>query len=394
MSEPPNSEQDIPPNERETDKKDKKAGPALLNRISSLIPSIPSMPRLPVFSVPSSVFSPSAFLQGLGAGAAILLLLALWIGIRSADTQTQLQERIASRTVMIEETVAVETDSQHKAAHIMAINRPRSAEALPSAPLPDLYEQMENGLLLPKARTDGDGLTPFEAYRRPYQPQPGKVKLALVITGAGLSVTTTRDAADGFSPDVSFLLSPYADKPAVWSEALRDTGHEVWLFLPMQQQDWPDRDTGPLTVLVSAGIEQNQDRLFSILGSAAGYAGVVAGPDHAFTAADAKNSSVLRQIFGRGLAFVEPGNSVGFAAAAAREHNYPYSRSGTWLEEDTTPEDVKTALAAVERKALGEGQAALFLPSSPAALTQAQEWVNTLEAKGIQLVPLSALIER
>jgi polysaccharide deacetylase 2 family uncharacterized protein YibQ len=146
--------------------------------------------------------------------------------------------------------------------------------------------------------------------------------------------------------------------------------------------------------LLNAPIEENQKRLFDILGMVPGYAGIVSGKDHTFTAQDIVAAPMMKQIYGRGLAFVEsnPG-AVAYGQEMAKEFGYPYAQNNLWLDADLRPEKVDLALKAMELQATQRGRVVAFTRPYPAVLNKVQEWIAASESKGIQIAPLSAVVQ-
>ena len=345
-------------------------------------------------------FSVSSFLQGLGAAGVILLLLTGWMWLRAEDTQERLQERLPSKTVLIERKSAPEHPvsppsqdeeeiSQEEPSH-ESTPQGRPDTALAPAPLPGLYESGAEGRL-PIARLE-DGVTPFEAYKRPFERVMERPLIAVAFADAGLSKDLTGKISTHFPPEVTLILNPYAKGLNAWGDKARLDGHEIWLSLPMENETYPNPDPGPRTLLINASLPQNQERLFETLSSVVGYAGIVTQKDHRFTAESAGTPSLLEQIFGRGLGFANANTHLPFfGAKTAKENGSPFVQTDLWIERGFRPQEIEAALAQTERMALQNGSAALFIEPSPLTLDMAKDWLEALEEKSLQLAPLSAL---
>src|SRR5579871_2983732 len=103
-----------------------------------------------------------------------------------------------------------------------------------------------------------DGTRPLAAYARPAAEKsadPKMPRIALVVTGLGISSSATADALK-LPGAVSLAFAPYgSDLDAVASRA-RGEGHEILLQVPMEPFDYPDNDPGPQTLLTSLAPEQ------------------------------------------------------------------------------------------------------------------------------------------
>ncbi|MBV9550716.1 MAG: divergent polysaccharide deacetylase family protein [Alphaproteobacteria bacterium] len=90
---------------------------------------------------------------------------------------------------------------------------------------------IENTPLGPLPRIADDGRKPMTAYAAPAA--AGKFKIAIVMTGLGLSAKATGAALAGLPPSVTVGLLPYAADAPRWLNAARADGHEVLLEVPM-----------------------------------------------------------------------------------------------------------------------------------------------------------------
>ncbi len=246
----------------------------------------------------------AALKQGLLYGSIFLGLLFIWMGLRGDETAYKLQSLIPGQNVEIampgpkakQEAQATTLTPEEELA------KARALVALPPAPIEKLAENV-GGKLLPVSRIEDD-MTPFLAYKYPFQPKPNVPMISFVIVDYGLSGKIAQTMLDNLPPEITFALTPYAEDAVKWGAAARAYGHEFWLSLPMQSRDLGQNDTGPEALMINAIPAENQARLLSVMGSVAGYAGLVTQKNHVFTKGDAQDP-VLTQIFGRGLGMVE-----------------------------------------------------------------------------------------
>lgn len=338
----------------------------------------------PVLLKKSSVFSWPAFLQGLAAIALIYALLFGWAALRSADTAQNHQERLKSKTVLIEWPAERRDTLESSSAD--------PSTALPLAPFEGMTEEGEYGTL-PKIR-EKDGLKPFHAYKRPFEGNIGTPRVALAFSAIGHSKALTDDFFRGFPPEVTVILSPYVRNGQETGKLAREFGHEFWLELPLERQDSLTTDSGPQVLLRNVSLEQNQGRMSWLLSQMQGYAGVVAPPRHVFSADPTDIKQALEQIMGRGLAFVDA-DSLGSAeiGVMAVEKKVPYSSADLFIPYDTPVREIAVMLNQLEVTALQNGKAFAVIEASPATLKIAQAWLKSLPEKGVQSAPLSAVIE-
>src|SRR5207302_8096307 len=109
-----------------------------------------------------------------------------------------------------------------------------------------------------------DGTRPAEAFAQPVKPiadRPNAPRIAIVVTGLGISAIGTSDALAKLPGPVTLGIAPYgADLDRVAARA-REGGHELLLQVPMEPFDYPDNDPGPQTLLTSLNAGQNVERL-------------------------------------------------------------------------------------------------------------------------------------
>jgi polysaccharide deacetylase 2 family uncharacterized protein YibQ len=351
------------------------------------------------------VFSMPSFLHGLAGGVTVLGLVAVWMMIRADDTLTRVQEHLPSKTAIIERTEAApaEQAATHNDEHPVmggeetaqdAAAAPESANALPRAPIEGLYETLPDGTRLPLANMQ-TGQRPFDAYKKPATLIPGRPAVAVMFVDGGLSASMTQSIIRTLPESVALSVSPYALDTEGWMNSIRAAGHETWLTLPLQNDTYPDPDPGPKTILSGASLEQNQSRMQMILAGGSGYVGLVSMADHSIEDVEKNMEPVIRQVFGRGLGFIDGRTDRPFfALSIAKDNGYPYAQTNAWITDDMSPTQVSAQLAEIERYAQATGQAMAFVRPSPASIRAVEEWSKTLDDRGLQLVPPSALVHQ
>lgn len=371
----------------------------------------------------NKVISFKSFCAGLVLGGLFLLALSGWAWFQSAETLQAVQGSLPSKTAIVKrgmenaQTASIQpvltmqpagmtqTDTQEmiadqtprlpapesQNASDTAQDFKRNQNGLVPAPVPDLYETSPAGPIPVAGRQDG--VTPFDAYKRPFKPQEGKIKLSVVISDVGLSQAATTKIINDFPPDVTLAFSPYGTTTKILVDQAREAGHEAWLVLPMETSKYPIDDPGPSTLLLNASVAQNQQRLTSVLASANGYVGFVAQKNHAFRAEDSMTNPSISEIFERGLAIADSNTNVdSFVARAAARNNYPHVKNNFWLDDNLTP----LALNQKIRQLIEYGQihnsAVIMLNAYPASLNALQKFLNSAAAQDFQLAPLSAQV--
>ncbi len=351
-------------------------------------------------------FSLRAFARGMAVILAIYALLAVFIILQQDSFREKQQARMPSLTVLIDGVdipidpppeVTTSTEREEAPPPEIAARQPEESpsvdqqQSLPEAPLAGLYERTANGIL-PVIRTS-DGMSAFEAYRRPYQARAGRPYIALAIDGYGLSRTASESALRTMPSSISLILSPYAEETDLWVAEARARGHEIWLKLPTETDNYPLEDPGMDTLLVNVAESENIQKLLNVLGGATGYAGVVSDHSSVFMRTGADFRPPAGMIFSRGLGMIDGNTSRNQTLASmASGHNMPYGTVDLWLDMDHQAQaDILENLARLEQIAKERGYAIGIIRPLPVSYQTVLEWLDGLPAKGLDLAPLSAV---
>lgn len=261
------------------------------------------------------------------------------------------------------------------------------------APAPDsrLTERSRNGLL---PKIGPDGATAAQVYARPLGPPPATKpagRIALLVGGLGISQAGTADAITKLPGPVSLAFAPYGPELERTVQRARGDGHEIFLQVPMEPFDYPDNDPGPHTLLSGAKSLENPDRLNWLLGRFTGYVGVVNFLGGRFTADETALSPILREIAGRGLLVVDDGSSSrSLLASSAARARIPALKVDRVVDSVARADAIDKELAGLEALARDQGIVVASASALPVSIERIALWAQTLEAKGILIVPVSA----
>jgi polysaccharide deacetylase 2 family uncharacterized protein YibQ len=273
------------------------------------------------------------------------------------------------------------------------ITIPSEARTITLATAPDnrLVERSRYGLL---PKTGPDGATPAKVYARPLGPEPATKpagRIALLVGGLGISQSGTADAIAKLPPQVSLAFAPYGTELERTVQRARGEGHEVFLQLPMEPFDYPDNDPGPHTLLTGPKAPDNTDKLHWALGRFTGYVGIVNFLGGRFTADEGALSPVLRELAGRGLMVVDDGSSArSLLATSADRARIPSLKIDRVIDGVTRADAIDKELAALENLAREQGVVVAAASALPVSIERINRWAQSLEAKKIEIVPVSA----
>jgi polysaccharide deacetylase 2 family uncharacterized protein YibQ len=259
--------------------------------------------------------------------------------------------------------------------------------------LPDLSEETADG---PIPRISAAGLTPFSIYARPARDAvaSGRPMIAVVVTGLGINEQGSLDAIDQLPDEVTLAFAPYGKTLTTTVAAARSAGHEVLLEVPLEPFDYPQNDPGPQTLLTGEPPRANLDKLFWLMARFGGYAGIINNMGARFTASAADFSPMMEELGARGLGYLDDGSSNrSLAPQLAQGNKVPFSRADLVIDANPSRASILAALASLEAKALENGHAIGIVSALPISVSAVTEWSRELEAKGILLVPASALMK-
>jgi uncharacterized protein len=258
-----------------------------------------------------------------------------------------------------------------------------------------LLENSRHGII---PRVAVDGMRPAEAYARAAAVLAGQKegpRIAIVLIGLGISANLTRQAIETLPPSVTFAFPPYGYEVDRAVTRARANGHETLLQVPMEPIDYPDNDPGPQTLLTSLNAEQNIDRLHWLMSRFQGYVGIVNYMGGRFLTAEQSLGPVLRETAKRGLIVVDDGSVPrSLASQITAANNLTFAKAEITLDAVPTPTHIDQALARLEALARERGSAVGVASTLPASIERIAEWAKTAGARGILLVPISAVANK
>jgi polysaccharide deacetylase 2 family uncharacterized protein YibQ len=253
---------------------------------------------------------------------------------------------------------------------------------LPAGPANDLLRNSANGPL-PVVSNGREART---VYARPFTVDANTPRIAVVVTGLGLSKESTEAAISKLPPEVSLSFSPYTGNLDNWIKRARNSGHEVLIDLPLEPPNFPVHDAGPLSILARHSPAEAVAHLDAILARTTSYVGVAAALRSPVAAKDAW-APMLRDLKNRGLLF------IGDGLVGVPDSEVPAALSVSLVADETPFRiaiDVRLSrlLAAAQR----DGRALTYVSARPVTLERLLSWVGTFPQKGVALAPISAVV--
>lgn len=254
---------------------------------------------------------------------------------------------------------------------------------------PGLIEQTAAG---PLPRIADNGRTPMAAYA-PAVAVAKSPKIAMVVTGLGVSAKATAAAIAGLPPAVTLAFAPYASDVQRWVSEARRRGHEVLLEVPMEPYDFPDSDPGPHTLRIGAPEDANIERLTWAMTRFSGYAGVTNLLGGRFLADADSLEPVMTFVSRRGLLFFDSGSGGRSAVPeVASQLGAPFAQSAVTIDAIQTGMEIDQRLSELETRARAGGTAAGTGFLYPLTVERIGAWAQGLAGRGFVLVPASAIV--
>ena len=262
------------------------------------------------------------------------------------------------------------------------------------APHPDpaLVEATDDGIL-PKISEDGRKAS--LVYARPYDVLTALPSVGIVIQGLGLSYNNSQLAMN-MHPNVSLSFSPYSSTLKKYINEARDKGHEVFLDLPMEPNDYPRNDAGPLAITSEISETERLIKLRKIMAKSTGYVGFVPYMGEQIMQDKEILTPVLRLIQKRGLQFLDVKTSLLSQSLEVMDDLLMEATQAdlTIHNPALSTEKFQKYLEDIEKLAKKNGNAIIIIKPYMHLMQTLARWIRNLETRDIMLLPTSAIINK
>lgn len=220
-------------------------------------------------------------------------------------------------------------------------------------------------------------------------------RVALVVTGLGLSTKVTEQAIMSFPDYVTLGFSTYSADLERWVTRAREGDHEVLLSLPMEPKDYPISDPGPIALLTKNPSEKNLNILKWIMAQSDAHIGFYTEQKERFSFVNKVMEPILYHLRKHQMLMVynnEEENAT--LQERARTIGLPFIVADLTIDDTVMPELIRDQLEITERIALTKGQAVVIARAYPITQDILNRWLATLNDKNIIVVPLSKLMQK
>jgi uncharacterized protein len=266
----------------------------------------------------------------------------------------------------------------------------RSTEVpLPEAPLPTVVEDSPYG---PLPKVAADGSRPADVYSRPSNyasGQGGPPRVAVLLNGLGVPGASDGDIIKGLPPPVSIAFGAYGRGLQERVTKARTAGHEIFLAVPLEPNNYPTNDPGPHALLTTLPPKDNIKRLQWAMSRYAGYIGVTNYMGEKFQSDLGSVAPMFEELKRRGLLYLSDGTTdVSVTDRVATALQLEYDVADVQLDAGR----IDRQLAKLEAAAKENGTAIGVAKAAPGTVKRIADWVGSLESKGLVLVPVSAAV--
>jgi hypothetical protein len=283
-----------------------------------------------------------------------------------------------SRPVTMVKPIPKAKEDQIKVADTQIASADQTYEVYTHAPV-----EVEDAL----RSADNQDTSPYK-----YTTPKGKGQIAIIIDDMG--VTLRSKLVEVLPGPLTLSYLPYAESLKERAKRAHANGHEIMVHIPMEPLNG-NLDGGPRVLKSSQSKAELLDALDWGLSQFDGYVGINNHMGSKITADKVAMDLIMAELKSRDLFFVDSrtiGSSV--AAKSARDAKIPYAVRDIFLDHEATPEFIQSALTKLENKAAARGYAIAIGHPHKETIDALKEWIPTLEAKGLTLVPVSELLMR
>lgn len=226
----------------------------------------------------------------------------------------------------------------------------------------------------------------------PSAPPVARARIAIVIDDLGRDLRQV-EALVALGVPLTYAILPFEPHSAEIAEQLRERGAEVLVHLPMEPEGKADPGPGALVSGMSARAAAAATR--DALEQVPGATGLNNHMGSAVTADRKIMGAVVEELAERGLYFLDSrtsAESVGFEVA--RSAGVPAARRDLFLDQTDERAAIGEALENLAVIARSRGAAIGIAHPRPATLVALREGLPRLAAEGVEVVPVSFLLER
>jgi uncharacterized protein len=260
-------------------------------------------------------------------------------------------------------------------------------------PSSGLLEDSPHG---PIPRIAADGARPLDVYSRAGADDGRKgPRIAIVVGGLGIGASVTEDSIAKLPGTVTLAFAPHGANCSAGRQRRAAPGTRSCSRLPMEPFDYPDNDPGPQALLTNLPQAQNLDRLHWVAEPHAGLCRRRQFHGCALHVERNRPRAHPADVAERGLLYFDNGTSSrSIAQKVALATKAPFVKADVVIDAKPNWSDIDAALEQLERIAADRGFAVGVTNALPVSIERIARWAKAAEARGVRVVPLSAVAAR
>jgi polysaccharide deacetylase 2 family uncharacterized protein YibQ len=225
------------------------------------------------------------------------------------------------------------------------------------------------------------------------QPPPGaRGKLAILLDDGGQKLNLVPTAAE-LPAEVGFAILPFLPKSSETAVALHKAGHEIWLHLPMEPENYPANDPGPGAILMSMTPDELRTTLHSAINNIPHAVGVNNHMGSRATADLKTMTWIMQDLKSRGMAFIDSRTTVHTVAEeAAQAQGVPSNRRHVFLDNERSAPAIRAQLDEAVYRSRMEGAIIAIGHLDPVTVEVLSQELLGLSALGADLVRPTDLV--
>ncbi len=243
----------------------------------------------------------------------------------------------------------------------------------------------------------GDLLTHNLIFRPPKIKVPEKKvgpRVAIIIDDMGPSKRRAREVINLEAP-LTLSFFPFSRNSRKLAQEALEKGKEVILHMPMEPREFPGINPGKGALLMSMTEEELHQQIRANLDTIPFIKGVNNHMGSRFMEDEGRVAILMRELKERKLFFLDSrttANTAGYRAA--RELGIKTGQRDVFLDNNRYDEaEIRENISKLLEIAKNEGKAIGIAHPHPTTIRSLGEMIPTLKEKGIEIVPLSELID-
>ena len=227
---------------------------------------------------------------------------------------------------------------------------------------------------------------------RPRPAPDARGRLAILLDDVGQKLDLV-PAAAALPKEIGFAVLPFLPKSAESAEALYGAGHEIWLHLPMEPENFPANNPGPGAILMSMSTNQLRAAVHDALDNIPHAIGVNNHMGSKVTADLRTMTWIMQELKIRDMAFIDSRTTTRTVAEdAAAGQGVLTNRRHVFLDNQRDRAAIRRQLAEAVRRCRMEGEIIAIGHLDRVTIEVLAEELPGIARRGADLVKPSRLV--